>query len=228
MQRHRLGSSGSGTKRENIACWTDGLGPEVYQPCNSTCSFQPPPIDPICKKFWGSIGGIAKFQVLLYQNVFKAFQVGAWRDHTVRVRRAGRPDVACYPVEGAGGHGWCEAKVKHVSNQLTTERWGFCSYHCHLPGVQHTTTLMETSVNIFPTEMCIKFPGILKPPVFFKKKSELCGGRDIKPNQRIVNFSFQNGEFKVEDPPLEPDEDRGPQIGGGDSCNGDSGGPLIR
>jgi len=203
-----MGLPASIEKEGRLGCMTDGKGPQVYQTCTSRChTTSSPHVHPLCQEFWASKG---------------ASQGSGNVGHKVELRK-GKEKARCYPVSGAGPHGWCN--VQEQEDDGHKENWGYCSYHCHLKGIHHNTELMEARMDILSTKECLSFAE-MDDLIDFQPDKELCGGRDISEEQRIVRYTYHRGEF-VEDKGAK-DEDPKLKIGGGDTCQGDSGGPLIR
>jgi len=202
---------GMGLPASSVAlekCWTDGKGPQVYQECNSECLTTPPEVHPLCREFW------AKGPVNLQSG-----NAG----HKVEVIN-GDIVARCYPVKGAGLHGWCG--VQKAPDHVDGESWGYCDYHCNVKGQHHNNELMENKVSMLTSKECLSFPD-MEPggQVDFAADKELCGGKVITEEQRYIRYIWNNGEY-VEDKSggIEGEV----EIGGGDTCQGDSGGPLIR
>jgi len=193
-----------------LVCTTDGKGPQVYQECSSTCQTSSGPhVHPLCQEFlefWASKG---------------ASENPGNLGHKVELRK-GKERARCYPVSGAGPYGWCSVEEPQDSEE---QNWGYCSYHCHMKSMQHNAGLMEARMDILSTKQCLRFPD-MEDLIGFQADKELCGGRDISEEQRVVHYTYHHGEF-VEDKGAQ-DEDPKLKIGGGDTCQGDSGGPLIR
>merc|ERR1719500_2404917 len=170
-------------EKDGLTCRTDGKGPQVYKECSSPChTSSKPKVHPLCQEFWGCKGASQSYG---YGNL----------GHKVELRK-GKERARCYPVRGAGRHGWCEVEESEDSHE---ENWGYCSYHCHLNGIHHNSKVMEARMDILSSKECLSFdemgPGNL---IDFQPDKELCGGRDISEEQRIVRYTYHRGEF-VED-----------------------------
>jgi len=212
----RFGQSGDKDREtKNVECWTNGKGPEIYQPCkDKTCVKDKPALrEKLCEEFE---------EQKKTEELFKG---------KVQLTK-GEETVVCYPGNaennGIGKYGWCEVKKPRKgepwSNTLTEERWGFCSHHCNIKGTRHDEFMMETQPRIFKKEICDTFP-ILKRSKYMQER-EICGGNDVTPKQKVVSYKHDGQKFVREENETKKPEGR--LIGGADTCQGDSGGPLIK
>jgi len=193
-----FGTSGSlNDEYSRVACWTNNQGPSIFTECinGHECEMKDdPPVSSNCKDFFHKFGGPEKF------------------------RKKEKADVAvvggekCYPVKGAGPHGWCK-----VVDSSHSGKWGFCNHMCTKKGMFHTDELMETAIKVLKQNDC---ETMIKKNFFFDKKYDLCAGKIISQAQRVKEYTA-SGTFKGE---LHEDKLR---VGGSDACQGDSGGPLV-
>merc|ERR1719394_900053 len=162
-------------KGSQVSCWTNGKGPQVYQKCSSPCNQTTPDVHPLCLEFWKSQG---------ITDTADSKDLGP---NKVEVTK-GEETTVCYPVVGSGHFGWCTVEGEV---ETRSKNWGFCSYHCHMTGLLHNNRLMEARIDILSPEQCFSFQEVnMTGLIDFQPKKEVCGGRDITDEQKIVRYTY--------------------------------------
>ena len=233
-------------------CYTDAFGPSIHIPCAREayfakkifkgCSKSPTPSkrNALCLSFEKNEKKIQKYDVIkiLYKS-----------------KKNGKSSATKCFIERAD-HGWCGSCDKNAKEQTAgfcdhisgygdspeNDRparvkpgrgWGFCNVNCENKNhgkradyLQETlqTVLDEKTCKIFDTDVLLYNP-----------KSEICAGKKNKwPEVQVYEMKSPTKFEFVKNQTSRLGEKRKKAkklpfyIGGSDSCNGDSGGPLFQ
>ncbi|CAB4062047.1 unnamed protein product [Lepeophtheirus salmonis] len=188
-----------------VKCHTDDRLPRPFHTCKSPCHTTNTPSyhKEECQEVYKLIGK---------NNYEKGFQenVGAiavWDSYRQSFN-------SCFPFQ-SGSHGWCSVYSNLRSDKIFTElknsSWGFCSkIELHLIEPRECEEILKSVVTSSESKKVFE-------------RNEFCAG--IKHVTKIINYETElhgNGLRLSHN-----DESKFQYIGGGDTCAGDSGSPIL-